>query len=192
MGAVAERRVSYAEFLALEARSEQRHEFAAGIVFAMAGGTIEHGRIIARLVGLLGGALAGKPCVALASDVRVRIRAADRASYPDVLVVCGTIERDDGDEQAVVNPTVIIEVTSDSTESLDRHEKLADYRRLPSLREYVLVSQRERRVEVYRRVAPRRWSLDEQGTGESVTLTSVDAVMAVDDVYTDALGSIVG
>lgn len=191
MGAPAERRVGYDEFLALEARSEGRHEFVAGVVVAMAGGTIEHGRLIARLVGLLGKSLDGRPCVALSSDVRVRIRAADRASYPDVLVVCGEIERDDADAQAVVNPTVIIEVTSDSTESLDRHEKLADYRRLPSLREYVLVSQRERRVEVYRRTGPRRWSLDDHVASEHVTLASIDATFAVDDVYTDALGSIV-
>lgn len=184
--------MTYAEYVAAEASAPVRHEYVGGVAVAMAGGSIEHGRLIARLVALLAERLAGKPCIALSSDVRVRVRAADRASYPDVLVVRAEIQRDPDGDHAVVNPTLIIEVLSESTEAVDREEKLADFRRLPSLTEYVLVSQRERRIDLYRKSAPRRWSLDELGRGERVTLASVGVEVSVDEVYADALGAIVG
>jgi len=191
MGGAAAHRASYAEYLALEASSELRHDYIAGAIVAMAGGSIEHGRIIAQLQYLLRVALAGKPCAVLASDVRVRIRAADRATYPDLMVVCDEIKRDPDDPHAIVNPTAIIEVLSDSTATLDREDKSADYRRLVSLREYVLVSQRERRVELFRRTGPRRWQLEEVVTGERFALSSLEVELAVDELYRDALGSIV-
>jgi Uma2 family endonuclease len=172
---VAPRRVTYAEYLAREAASDVRHEYIGGSVVAMSGGSIEHGRLI---------------CVVLPADVRVRIRAADRATYPDLHVVCREVERDPDDAHAVVNPTVIIEVLSDTTAESDRGDKFADYRRLRALREYVLVSQRERRIDVFRRDG-RRWHLDEFGPGERVVLESIDVALAVDDVYVDGLGSIV-
>lgn len=181
---------SYTEYLAIEASSELKHEFVAGVIVAMAGGTIEHGRLVSRLSALVAAALEGKPCVVLPSDVRVRIRAAERATYPDVHIVCGKIERDPDDEQAVVNPVVIVEVLSDSTAEADRGDKFADYRRLPSLREYVLVSQRERRIDVYRR-EDRRWVLDEHRRDETLALESIGVTLAVDAVYADNLGSIV-
>lgn len=181
----------YAEYLALEARSsELRHEYVAGEVLAMSGGTIEHGRLISRFSALLSRALEGRPCVVLPSDVRVRVRAADRATYPDLQIVCGALVRDDEDRDAVVNPVVIVEVLSDSTAESDRGDKFADYRRLRSLREYVLVSQRARRIDVYRRDG-RRWVLEEVGPGERVRLESIDAELALDDAYVDALGPIV-
>jgi Uma2 family endonuclease len=185
-------RATYAEYLALEASSEFRHEYVAGVIVAMAGGSIEHGRIIAQLQYLLRVALAGRPCVVLTADGRVRIRAAVRATYPDVVVVCDEIKRDPDDPAAIINPSVIIEVLSDSTAAFDREEKSADYRRLSSLREHVLVSQRERRVEIFRRSGPRRWMLEELIAGERVALTSLEAELAVDDIYHDGLGSIIG
>lgn len=190
--AAAKRRSTYAEYLAAEAASEQRHEFIAGEVIAMAGGTIEHGRLTTSMTGLLREALArgGRPCVVLPADVRVRIRAADRATYPDLHVVCGDIARDPDDANAVVNPMVIVEVLSDSTADTDRSEKFADYRKLATLREYVLVSQRERRVEIYRRDG-RRWTLDEHVRGEHFSIAALGVEIGVDDVYTDGLGAIV-
>lgn len=186
----AKKSVSYGEYLALEASSEERHEYVAGVVLAMSGGTVEHGRLISRISHLLGRALDGRSCIVLPSDVRVRIRAAERATYPDLQIVCGQIERDADDEHAVVNPVVIIEVLSERTAESDRGDKFAAYRRLPSLREYVLVSQSERRVDVLHRDG-RRWQLDEYGRGESLTLESLDVSVPVDDVYEDALGRIV-
>jgi Uma2 family endonuclease len=184
-------RATYAEYLALEASSEIRHEYVGGVIVAMAGGSIEHGRIIAQMQYLLRVALTGRPCVVLSSDVRVRIRTADRTTYPDIVVVYDEIKRDPDDPAAIVNPTALIEVLSDSTAAFDREEKSADYRRLSSLREHVLVSQRERRVEIFRRSGPRRWSLEELIAGERVALTSLEVELAVDDIYRDGLGPII-
>ena len=186
----ARHRVTYAEYVQLEASSDIRHEYIAGAIVAMSGGSIEHGRLITQLSGLLWNALQGRSCVVLPANVRVRIRASDRATYPDLHIVCRDIERDADDDHAVVNPTVIIEVLSESTAESDRGDKFAAYRRLHALREYVLVSQSERRIDVYRRDG-RRWQLDEYGSGERVTLESIAVELAVDDIYVDGLGTIV-
>jgi Uma2 family endonuclease len=156
----------------------------------MSGGSVEHGRLIGRLGALLARALEGRTCVVLPADVRVRVRASNRAAYPDLHIVCREIERDPDDDHAIVNPTVIIEVLSETTAESDRGDKFADYRRLRALREYVLVSQRERRIDVYRRDG-RRWHLDEYGSGERVVLESVSIELGVDEVYVDGLGAIV-
>ncbi len=188
MAEAALERVSYARYVELAAASATRLEYVGGVVFAMAGGTIEHARLTMSVGTALSNALRGKPCVVLSPDARVRIRGADRATYPDVSVVCGRIDRDADDALSVVNPKVVVEVTSDSTESADRTEKFADYRRLPSLSEYVLVSQRARRIEVYRRDGE-RWTLEEFGPGERARLESLDGELAVDDVYFDPLAT---
>lgn len=182
--------MTYAEYVVIANESDVRREFIDGVIVAMSGGSIEHGRIIARLAAMMDRALEGSPCIVLPSDLRVRIRAADRATYPDLFVVCDEVERDPDDDHAVVNPTVIVEVLSDSTQDSDRGEKNAAYRRLKSLREYVLVSQRERRVEVYRREG-RRWLLDEYRAGETVTLEALGITLAVDEIYIDRLGAII-
>ena len=187
---VAHRRATYAEYVALANDSDVKYEYVAGEVVAMAGGSVTHARLISRLSSLLDRALDGKPCIMLPSDLRVRIRAADRATYPDIFVVCGEPERDPDDDHAVVNPTAIIEVLSDSTHQSDRTDKFAAYRRLTSLREYVLVSQRERRIEVYRREG-RRWYLEESGAGERIRLESLGVELTLDEAYVDRVGVIV-
>ncbi len=188
---VARKRATYAEYIAFAETSELKHEYIAGAIVAMSGGTIAHGRLIGQLTGLIRDALKGRPCVVLPAEVRVRIRAADRATYPDLHVVCTAVEADPDDTHAVVNPTVIVEVLSDSTADSDRGDKFAAYRRLRSLREYVLVSQHERRIDVYRREA-RGWHLEDFGPGELLRLASIDVELSVDEIYTDALGVIVG
>ncbi len=187
---VAHGRATYAEYVALANDSDVKYEYVAGEVVAMAGGSVTHARLISRLSSLLDRALDGKPCIVLPSDLRVRIRAADRATYPDIFVVCGEPERDPDDDHAVVNPTAIIEVLSDSTHQSDRTDKFAAYRRLTSLREYVLVSQRERRIEVYRREG-RRWYLEESGAGERIRLESLGVELTLDEAYVDRVGVIV-
>jgi Uma2 family endonuclease len=188
---VARRRVTYAQYVAIANDSDVRYEYVAGEVIAMAGGTVEHGRLISRAAALIDHALEGKPCIVLPSDLRIRIRAADRSTYPDLHVVCGEPERDPDDDHAIMNPTVVVEVLSDSTAGQDRTEKFAAYRRLPSLREYVLVSQRERRVEVYRRRENRRWQLDEHIAGDRLRLESLAIELSVDELYVDRVGVIV-
>jgi Uma2 family endonuclease len=190
MAGVARKRVSYAEYLELANDSPVKYEYISGDIVAMAGGTVAHGRLIGRATDLLNRALDGKPCIVLPSDLRVRIRSAERATYPELHVVCGDVERDPEDDHAIVNPIVIVEVLSDSTEDSDRTEKFAAYRRLRSLREYVLISQRERRVEVYRKDG-RRWHLDEYRDGEPFVLDSLGAQLSVQDVYVDRVGTIV-
>lgn len=184
------RRATYAEYLAIANDSAVKYEFVSGAIVAMAGGSVAHARLISRATSLLDRALDGQPCIVMPSDMRVRIRSADRSTYPDLFVICGSPERDPDDDHAVVNPTVIVEVLSDSSNESDRTDKFAAYRRLPSLREYVLIAQRERRTEVYRRDG-RRWHLDEYGPDERLHLESVGVELAVDDLYVDRVGAIV-
>jgi Uma2 family endonuclease len=179
-------RMSYAEYLEFERSSELKHEYLRGEVFAMAGGTPEHARLAANVIGELRTALRGRPCSVFTADARVRIEITDRTTYPDVTVVCGRLEHAPDDPDSITNPVVIVEILSDATEAEDRGEKFAHYRRLASLREYVLVSQRARRLEVYRR-RDDRWLLDEAGGGEPLRLESIDVVLSVDEVYRDPL-----
>jgi Uma2 family endonuclease len=186
---IARKRATYAECVAFTETNERKHEYIDGEIVAKSAGTIAHGRLLGRVTALMDRALEGRPCLVLPSEVRVRIRGADRTTYPDLFVVCDGIEHDPDDAQAVVNPTVIVEVLSSSTAESDRGDKFAAYRRLRSLREYVLVSQLERRVDVYRR-DERRWHLDEYRSGEKLLLESISVELAVDDVYADVLGTI--
>ncbi|MBI2216263.1 MAG: Uma2 family endonuclease [Candidatus Rokubacteria bacterium] len=181
-------RMTYAEYLELERSSEVKHEYLRGEAFALAGGSPEHSRLAANLIGELRAALRGRPCAVFTSDARVRIEATDRTTYPDVSVVCHRLQHAADDPEAIVNPVVIVEVLSGATEADDRGEKFAHYRRLPSLREYVLVSQRATRIEVYRRQDD-RWVLAEAGAGEALRLESIDVALSVDEVYRDPLAA---
>jgi Uma2 family endonuclease len=180
---------TFAEYIEREQGSDTKHELVNGEIFAMAGSTIEHGRLASNVTISLGGQLLGRPCAAFSSDVRVRVLATGLATYPDLSVVCGKLERDPGDVNTIVNPILLVEVLSDGTEAYDRGEKFAHYRRIPSLREYVLVSQHEPRIEVFRRGEDGIWSLHEAGATERVKLASIGCELAVDAVYADPLVS---
>jgi Uma2 family endonuclease len=180
--------MTYAEYLAFEEQSDEKHEFQGGELVAMSGGTPDHAGLAVAISAALTSALRGRPCRVFSSDARVRVQATGFAAYPDVSVVCGKLETDAEDPHAITNPILLVEVLSDSTEARDRGEKAAHYRHIPSLREYVLVSQRQRRVEVYRRNEARRWELFEYGEGETAELASVGCGVAVDEVYRDPLG----
>lgn len=182
-------RMTYAEYLAAEAVADVRHEYLNGDVWAMAGGTIEHGGLAMAVAREVGQALHGKPCRAFSSDVRVRIPETDLATYPDLSVVCGQLQTADDDPDAITNPVLLVEVLSDSTEAYDRGAKWAHYRRIASLRDYVLVSQAEPLVEVYRRTAGGRFELFEARAGETIELASIGARLDVDAVYANPLGT---
>jgi Uma2 family endonuclease len=189
---VAIARMTYAEYLAFEAAADTKHEYLNGEVFAMAGGTITHGALAMAMGAALSNALRDRPCRVLSSDVRVRSKATGLATYPDVTVVCQKIETDDDDAQGVLNPRLIVEVLSDSTEGYDRGAKAAHYRRIASLREYVLVAQGEPLVEVYRRNERGNWELFvEARRGDRVELTSCGEpiVLEVDAIYRDPLAA---
>jgi len=182
--------MSYTEFLTIEARSEERHEFLDGQVFAMAGGSPEHGALAAAFIGELRTALRGKPCRVFSSDVRVRVEDTGLTTYPDASVVCGQLETHATDKDAIVNPVLVLEVLSDSTEAYDRGAKAAHYRRIPSLREYVLISQNERRIEVYRRNAQGRFELFETGPEQNVELSSVGVTLETSAIYDNPLARV--
>ena len=181
--------MTYAEYVARERASSTKHEWVNGRVYAMAGGSPEHARLAQAVGAELRAALAGKPCAPFSSDLRVHVVATGRTTYPDVTVVCGKIEPAAGDDEAVTNPSVLVEVLSDSTESADRGDKWAHYQRIESLGEYVLVSQREPRIEVYSRDAerPGLWRYREAGPGQRVELPSLGVSFAVDAIYANPL-----
>jgi Uma2 family endonuclease len=189
---VAVPRMTYAEYLALEASSPVKHDYLGGEVFSMAGGTIAHGALAMAIGTALSNALRGRPCRVLSSDVRVRSQRSDFAAYPDVTVVCERAEVADNDPNGVVNPRLIVEVLSDSTEAYDRGAKAAHYRQIPSLREYVLVAQAEPLIEVYRRNERGNWELFvEARRGERAELTSCGPpfTLDVDAIYRDPLAA---
>ena len=186
MGAAVPSRVAYAEYLVAERARDVKHEYLDGIERAMAGGTIEHGRLASRFDRLLGAALGNRACEVFSSDVRVRVQAANRSFYPDLSVVCGRIERAADDPDAIVNPVVIVEVLSERTEGYDRGEKFRHYRRVASLRKYVLVAQDSALVEVWRREGD-TWRVIEHGAAGEIELVSLDAAVSVDELYRDPL-----
>lgn len=182
--------VPYSEYLALEAKGDGKHDYIAGMIYAMAGGTPEHARLQAILTVVLGAALRGKPCAVFSSDLRVRIEATDRSTYPDVTVVCGALQTSSADKDAVINPTLIVEVTSESTEADDRGDKFRHYREIASLQEYVIVGGRTPWVEVWRRNDHGRWELaDEAGPQGAVHLASIDVRVDMTEIYSNPLAT---
>jgi Uma2 family endonuclease len=181
-------RMSYEQYLAAEQSSLERHEYLQGEVFAMAGGTPEHAALATAVAVQLSVALGGKPCRVFGSDLRVRVEATDLSTYPDVSVICGQLERSPLDSNAAVNPVLLVEILSDATEAYDRGEKFAHYRRIASLREYLLVSQRRPLLELYRKSEGGQWMLFEASGGDVLQLESLaDASLVVDDAYRNPL-----
>jgi len=176
---------TYAEYLALEDESPVRHEYLDGEIYAMAGGSPDHAALAAAVIGALAGKLP-PACRSYTSDLRVRIEATGLSTYPDVAVVCGRTRRAADDALAVVNPVLLAEVTSPSTEEYDRGEKVRQYQLLPSVREILLVSHREPVITLHRRTGD-GWSELRAGPGETLALESVSAHIAVDHIYRDAL-----
>src|SRR5262245_13134541 len=132
-------RFTFEQYVVLEKDSGTKHEFLGGQVWAMSGGSPEHAAVGAKVTTLLSNALRDKPCRTYSSDLRVRVKATGLATYPDVTVVCGPIELDpeDPNEHTVINPRLLVEVLSPSTEDYDRGEKLGHYKQIPSLAEVV-------------------------------------------------------
>jgi len=169
---------TYVEYLeALEA-SRIRLEFVDGLVYAMAGGTPEHNRIVMRLTLLVGNQLV-PPCEAYGPDQKIRSLGA--AFFPDLSIICGEPQLADGDQNAFTNPSIVFEVLSPSTAATDQTTKADRYKTLPSLSEYVLVWQTERRVQVHRRQGG-TWSVIDYGGSDVLTLSGGISI-AVQGVY---------
>ena len=175
-------RYSYAEYLAYERDSALKHEYNDGEILAMAGGSRRHNALASRITAAL--EAGRKPgCVAFQSEQKVRVLATCRATHPDATLVCGAIEGDPADPEGatITNPTLIVEVLSPSTEESDRGNKWQHYQLIPSLQEYVLVSQSEPRVERYRRLASGSWEYTDSTAG-TVSLSS-GAVLDLAELY---------
>lgn len=175
------RRFSFAEYLRLEAQSETKNEYFDHQILAMAGGTVEHAFLAMAVGAELRQQLRGKPCQTMSSDAR--IRAGELVTYPDVSIICGAPERDPEDSETLLNPTVIVEVLSKSTEAYDRGEKFDQYQQIPSLRDYVLVNQRTNRIEHFERGDDGRWTFRKAGPGQFIELASIGCRLSVDAVY---------
>jgi len=178
---------TYREYLELEEMANVRHEFLGGEIFAMAGGSRAHSRMAVNVSASLHGQLHGRRCTVHSSDMKIRVMATGLATYPDVSVVCGTPELDPESDHVIVNPTVLVEVLSPSTEEWDRGGKLEHYKQIPSLREVVLIAHERRSMEHWRR-AGEGWLRTEMTAG-AVQLDSIGCALAVDDVYYDPLAT---
>jgi Uma2 family endonuclease len=174
---------TFLEYARLEEGSPIKHEYLAGHIYAMAGGTPEHAALAMAVGARLTLALAGGRCRVFSSDLRIRVRKTGLGTYPDVSVVCGPREVDPEDPNTVTNPTVLVEVTSKSTEEYDRLKKFDHYREIPSLREYVLVSHGEPAIEVRRRDSDGTWTTHVAQSGESIKLESVPCTLDVREIY---------
>lgn len=176
-------RYTLRDYLDVEELSVVRHELIDGEIVAMAGGTPEHAALAGAIGALLGDAVRGRPRRVYSADLRLRVRETGLATYADAAVVCGPEERDPDSPTHVTNPALVVEVLSPSTEDYDRTEKREHYQRMPALREYVLVAQDQRRIEVWRREASGAWVHASFGPGERVELASVGAAIDVDGLY---------
>jgi Uma2 family endonuclease len=173
--------VSEQEYLDAELKSEVRHEYVAGQVFAMVGASRAHNRIALNISSRLLAHLRGGPCSVFMADVKVRVPRV--YYYPDVVVTCDPRDQSSNEEGYIVQaPTLIVEVLSRSTEATDRREKLLAYQTLESLKEYVLVSQLHQRVEIYRR-ADASWEVVELVPGDPVRLESLDFALSFEEIY---------
>ena len=183
MAMAAPRRFSIREYLQAERSAETKSEYVNGEIFAMAGTSFAHNRITMALAYELRSRLTGGPCEVFGSDTRIRVEASNLYTYPELSVVCGGPDVDPNDPCAMTNPTVLFEVLSDSTEAWDRGGKFAHYRLLPSLKEYVLVSQSEPRVERYVR-SGENWVLTEfVGRDATFALATLDVKVPLASLY---------
>lgn len=183
MTRVAERsRVSAAEYLAWEREQRAKHEFFHGEVFAMAGGSQRHNFLSGRVHNALSVALG--TCFVFPSDQRIGMEASERYVYPDVSVVCGKTQSEPGAKDVIVNPTILVEVVSTSTEQYDRGDKWEGYQRIASLTDYLLVSQTHVRIEQFQRSAA-GWTYRAYGSGERIKLAN-GAELEVDAIFAGA------
>lgn len=174
---------SYADYLRVEQETGIKHEYLDGFYVAMAGGTPSHALIGSRITHLLTAGLEGRPCRPFNSDLKIRIAESGLATYPDASVICGGLLLDAEDPNAVTNPSVLVEVLSKGTEAYDRGEKWSHYRKLSSLREYVLVASQRIAVEVFRRGVDGEWIYVSYGPGERISLPSIEMDLSVDAIY---------
>lgn len=176
--------VSPEEYLAAERRAEYKSEYFAGEILAMTGASREHNLISLNIGSSLNIQLRGRPCEAYANDLRVKVSRRGAYVYPDVVVVCGEPEFEDKEVDTLLNPTLVVEVLSPSTERDDRGRKWEHYRRLPSLAEFLLVAQDQPRIEHYLRQESGLWLFHDATEEDAILeLSSIGCTLALRDTY---------
>lgn len=174
----------YAAYVALEQATSTKHEFLAGEIYAVAGGSEEHSALAAEVLRALGNAIGDRPCRVHTSDLRVFVEGVQLATFPDGAVICGPLaQHAESPRATATNPMVLLEVTSDSSEEYDLGFKCESYQSLASLRDYIVVSHRARRVTVHSRADAGTWRTASAGAGGVVAVPSLDAVLDVDRIY---------
>ncbi len=184
MTAVPKKKLEATEYLAIERAAAFRSEFYDGEMFAMAAANPEHNRVKENLIISIGGQIRGSPCQTYSSDQRVKVNMTGLYTYPDIVGVCGTPEYDAQDRDTLINPIVIIEVLSPSTESYDRGAKLRHYQQIATLKEYILVEQDQSLCEQFVRQANDKWLLTTlSGLEAELALESVPARVPLSEIY---------
>ena len=172
------------EYRALEEKAEFRSEYHDGDILPMSGGTIDHNRIVRNFVSILDTAFRQKPYEVFTSDLRVWIPQHRQATYPDVMVIAGAPIFNENRSDEILNPCLIVEVLSKSTEGYDRGDKFLYYRSIPQFKEYLLVGQTEYFIEHYRKTGEGQWLLQEyRGHEQEIPLDSVGVSLVIKDVY---------
>ena len=177
-------RYTYQDYLGVEMYSNEKHEFYDGEIYVMPGGSEDHSALAVEVILVLGNARGGRPCRVHDSDLRIYVESVGLATYPDGSVICGPLQQHAGSANATaLNPMILFEVTSNSSEEYDTVTKLEFYRTIPSLRDYVIVSHRERRITVHSRGTDGTWQVRTAIREGRVAVDSLDTELVVDDIY---------
>ena len=184
MSSAAKTKLTVAEYLTFERKSESKHEFFDGELFAMTGGTPAHSLIASNFIREAGNALKDRPCVVYTSDLRVKVNATGLYTYPDVTIVCGEQKFDDDQSDTLINPTIVVEVLSKSTASYDRGPKSKHFRKIDSLQALILIEQDCPVVEVYCRQSDGKWILsDATELTDSIAIEPIGISIPLTEIY---------
>lgn len=184
MSTLPKKRYTPQEYLEIDRKAERKSQYFDGEVFMMAGESPRHNLIVANLLRELGNQLKGRRCTAYASELRTKVDPSGLYTYPDISVICDEPRFDDEGRDTVLNPTLIIEVLSESTEAYDRGAKFGQYRKIDSLRQYILVEQERAHIEIYTRQPEDHWVLaDFEALETEAPLESIDCRLRLAEVY---------
>ena len=178
-------RYTYADYVGLEMYSSTKHEFFDGQIYAMAGGSEDHSALAAQVLRALGNAIGDRPCRTHTSDLRLYVESVGLATFPDGSVICGELQQHSPSPKATaLNPMVLLEVTSDSSEAYDTGAKLEYYRTISTLRDYIIVSHRERRITVHSRIGEgSEWIMRVGVAAGGVAVASLKTELVIDEIY---------
>lgn len=183
MDNLARKTFTESEYLELERNADFKSEYYNGETFAMAGASLIHNKIVSNLIFLFNQFLKDKPCDVYPSDLRLQVEKSGLYTYPDITIVCGKTELLDNKFDTLKNPTILIEVLSDSTEKYDRGQKFSFYREIPSLKEYILVSSKTMKIEKFKRLEDGNYLYIESNEHQPFPIDSIDMNLNLEDVY---------